>query len=348
MRTRPIAAFFLAALTAAGLTVPAAALGADSGRLMAGVDVSVYQGEIDFQAVKDSGVETVYIRAGYGTDSVDRYFQRNAQEAARTGLHFGFYWYVTARTEAEARQQARSFADVIRGKGYDCRPAMDLEDFTGLTDAQVNAVGLAFLRELEQLTGVTPLLYTDASAAERVWQEAMGAYPLWVAEYGPSEPRVEGSPWNAWAGFQYSDSGRVPGISAAVDLDRFTPTVLLSETEGDHAAAPEAPDAPKAEETRAYTVRRGDTLWSIARRYGTTVKELELLNDLPDPNLIYVGQTLRLPGGGEDEASYTVRRGDTLWSIARRYDTTVEALVRLNGIRNPDLIHVGQVLRLPG
>ena len=155
---------FLAALTAAGLTVPAAALGADSGRLMAGVDVSVYQGEIDFQAVKDSGVETVYIRAGYGTDSVDRYFQRNAQEAARTGLHFGFYWYVTARTEAEARQQARSFADVIRGKGYDCRPAMDLEDFTGLTDAQVNAVGLAFLRELEQLTGVTPLLYTNVSS----------------------------------------------------------------------------------------------------------------------------------------------------------------------------------------
>lgn len=347
MRTRPLAALLLSAVMAAGLTLPAAALGPLPGRQMSGMDVSVYQGEIDFSAVKDSGVEAVYIRAGYGADKVDRYFQRNAEGAARAGLHFGFYWYVTARTEDEARRQAAAFASVIRGTGYDCRPAMDFENYTGLPNAQVNAIGRAFQEELSRQTGTTPLLYTDASAAERVWDAGMGAYPLWAAEYGPSEPRIEGSPWTAWAGFQYSDSGRVPGIRAAVDLDRFTPGVLLEEDEGGHAAAPADPGAPAAEDTRAYRVERGDTLWAIARREGTTVKELELLNDLPDPNLIYVGQELRLPGGS-DPAEYRVERGDTLWSIARRHGTTVGELVRLNGIKNPDLIFPGQLLRLPG
>ena len=247
MRTRPLAALLLSAVMAAGLTLPAAALGPMPGRQMSGMDVSVYQGEIDFSAVKDSGVEAVYIRAGYGADKVDRYFQRNAEGAARAGLHFGFYWYVTARTEDEARRQAAAFASVIRGTGYDCRPAMDFENYTGLPNAQVNAIGRAFQEELSRQTGTTPLLYTDASAAERVWDAGMGAYPLWAAEYGPSEPRIEGSPWTAWAGFQYSDSGRVPGIRAAVDLDRFTPGVLLEEDEGGHAAAPADPGAPAAE-----------------------------------------------------------------------------------------------------
>ncbi len=82
-------------------------------------------------------------------------------------------------------------------------------------------------------------------------------------------------------------------------------------------------------------MRRGDTLWGIARRYGTTVSRLAALNGLRNPDLIYPGQTV------------TVRRGDTLWGIARRYGTTVSRLAALNGLRNPDLIYPGQNIRLP-
>ena len=72
------------------------------------------------------------------------------------------------------------------------------------------------------------------------------------------------------------------------------------------------------------------------------------LNHIANPDLIYPGQVLNLPRGAAPSAgTYTVRQGDTLWGIARRYNTTVSALASLNRIANPDLIYPGQVLRLP-
>ena len=96
-----------------------------------------------------------------------------------------------------------------------------------------------------------------------------------------------------------------------------------------------------------YTVRPGDTLWAIARRFGTTVQDLVRANNIADPNLIYPGQVLTIPGHDDMQAVYTVRPGDTLWAIAQRFGTTVQELVNLNGIADPDLIYPGQVLRLP-
>lgn len=93
----------------------------------------------------------------------------------------------------------------------------------------------------------------------------------------------------------------------------------------------------------AHTVAPGDTLFSIARRYGTTVEELMRLNGL-DTFLIQPGQVLRLPQGGE--RLHVVAPGDTLFSLARRYGTTVEELMRLNGLSTPGL-KVGQTLKIP-
>jgi len=99
-----------------------------------------------------------------------------------------------------------------------------------------------------------------------------------------------------------------------------------------------------------YTVVRGDTLTSIARRFGTTVAELVRLNNIANPNLIFPGQVLIVSEEGEngngngETVTYTVVRGDTLSGIAARFGTTVAELVRLNNIANPNLIFPGQVL----
>ncbi|WP_243029138.1 peptidoglycan endopeptidase [Thermus albus] len=92
-----------------------------------------------------------------------------------------------------------------------------------------------------------------------------------------------------------------------------------------------------------HTVALGDTLYSIARRYGTTVEELMRLNGL-ESFLIQPGQVLKLPEKGE--GVHVVVPGDTLFSLARRYGTTVEALMALNGLATSSL-KVGQVLRIP-
>lgn len=99
-----------------------------------------------------------------------------------------------------------------------------------------------------------------------------------------------------------------------------------------------------------YTVQAGDTLAAIARRASTTVNNLVALNRLTNANQIRVGQTLLVPAAVENRgstANYTVRRSDTLYSLARTYNTTVGVLMWLNDITNPNRIRVGQRLLVP-
>jgi LysM repeat protein len=106
-----------------------------------------------------------------------------------------------------------------------------------------------------------------------------------------------------------------------------------------------------------YVVQRGDTLYSIAVRYGTSVQAIMQANGLSNPNFIRVGQQLRIPGaggssggssGGSGGGVYVVRYGDTLYSIAVRYGTSVQAIMQANGLSNPNFVWVGQQLRISG
>ncbi len=300
-----------------------------------GMDVSVFQGNIDFAAARSDGIEAVYIRASYGQDGVDAFFRQNARAAARAGVPFGFYHFLEAVDVDAARAEARHFATLIRSTAYDCRPALDFEVDAELTSAQASAVVRAFLTETEAILGVRPMLYVDVSNARRM-EPDLAAYPLWIAQYGVDSPDLAFTPWRAYTGWQFTDQGRVNGVTGDVDRDVFTDGILLTDGE----LTPPAPE-------RTYTVRRGDTLWALARRYHTTVSELVRLNNIKNPDLIYVGQVLRLPAQDQPQGTlYTVRPGDTLWAIAARYGTTVTELVRLNSIQNPDLIFPGQVFRV--
>lgn len=109
-------------------------------------------------------------------------------------------------------------------------------------------------------------------------------------------------------------------------------------------ATPPPSTPPPAPSGQLYYVKRGDTLRIIAARFNITVDLILQYNNIPNPNVIYVGQAITLPAG---ISTYIVQRGDTLKIIANRYGTTVEKLLGLNpSITNPNLIYVGQIIKL--
>ena len=95
-----------------------------------------------------------------------------------------------------------------------------------------------------------------------------------------------------------------------------------------------------------YTVQKGDSLWKIAQRYGTTVEAIKSLNGLTG-DLLNIGQVLQIPASQTGPSiRYTVRPGDSLWLIAQRYNTTVDAIKKLNNLTS-DILNIGQVLQIP-
>lgn len=167
----------------------------------------------------------------------------------------------------------------------------------------------------------------------------------------------------AWSGgkvregihiYQYLNGQNLNG---AVDYNRTSLDNYGQVSKAGQISVPNQGSAPSAPAPAAgtYTVKAGDTLSAIAARYGTTYQELARINGIANPNVINVGQVLRLGGGAapaqapaSSGRTYTVVRGDTLSGIAQRFGTNYQTLAAINGISNPNLISVGQVIKLPG
>ena len=233
---------------------------------------------------------------------------------------------------------------------------MDYEVFGGVSTQEINQIAQAFIETTKRLTNKDVIIYSDLSNAESTFSRELAQNnELWIAYY-EDRTRLENinANWNTYIGIQYSDRGRVNGINGAVDMDLYTEDIFLDETT-------QIPNVEQPENSNintqniTYTVQRGDTLWSIANRYGTSIQEIVNLNNIANPNLIYPGQQIRIQTNtiingeetrGTGDIIYTVKRGDTLLQIARIYNVTVNHIVELNDIQNPNLIYPGEKLRI--
>ena len=321
-----------------------------------GIDVSNWSGRINWREVADSGVEVVIIQASEGTFYRDPYLQEFYDGATGNGLKVGFYHFFNPNSSGTPAQQARYFVDTIRGLHSDCKLVLDLEQTGGLSNYELTKRAVEFLEEVKLYSGLDTAVYTYAYFAEHNLYNGLGIsdYPLWIAqlrEGGPLPNQIWGS---RHAGWQYSDTGRVSGISANVDLDIFYDEMFLNDRANIEGERRQESDNNKV---IYYTVQSGDTLSSIATRYGVTVENLASINGLSNPNLIYPGEVLKIypennrnivnRGKVEFSSTYIVRLGDTLSLIAKRFNTTVNDLVELNDIANPNLIYPGEILKVP-
>jgi len=204
-----------------------------------GIDVSHWQGVIDWKKVIASGISFVFIKATQ--NSMDKKFLDNVKGAKAAGLLVGAYHYIddSVTTVDKARMAARIFYNAIQSAGgvsiFDLPPVMDYEsNKNNLSKALISAIAKAFLEEIHRLTGIKPLLYTYPSFIGNF--TGLNNYPLWIARYNASTAPDNGSGWSCWEFWQYSDgvaggvlpigTRKVNGIAGQVDLNEFNGTIV--------------------------------------------------------------------------------------------------------------------------
>jgi lysozyme len=218
-RTLPIRFVFAAALALASAGV-ATRVAADARRSVRGVDVSHWQGSIDWTAVRGDGITFAFIKASEGGDLVDPQFSRNWPAARRAGVIRGAYHFYRPGTSAAA--QARHFLRTVRLGEADLPPVLDVETIGSQTPAQVRRGIRTWLRIVEAETGKRPIVYINPRVAGRLDGE-LGRHALWIAHYRPSQPPIPDN-WTRWTFWQYTSAGRVDGIRRRVDLNRYRGT----------------------------------------------------------------------------------------------------------------------------
>lgn len=252
---------------------------------MNGIDVSAHNGRIDFNKVKAAGIEFVIIRAGYGKaiSQKDKNFETNYKGAKAAGLKVGAYWYSYAMSSADAAQEAAVCLEAIKGKQFEMPIYFDIEEQKQFDKGKTFCSGLvkAFCDALEKAKYFAGF-YTGRYAIQHYFTEDVAKrYALWLAEWG-SKVNYSGS-YGMW---QHSSTGKVNGISGNVDMDTsYVDYPAIIKKKGLNGFGMESTKPT----VQTYTVKDGDTLSAIAKKYGTTVDDLVKKN-----GLIKAGQVLKV------------------------------------------------------
>jgi GH25 family lysozyme M1 (1,4-beta-N-acetylmuramidase) len=319
-----------------------------------GIDVSYWNAGIDWPKVRAAGHRFSFAKATEGDFYADPTFDDNWRGAKSAGLLRGAYHFF--RCNVDPKKQANKFIDYVKSMNDNGElPAvLDLETNDGQAKGKIIPRVKTWLDLVEAAFGRKPMIYSRANFLQDYFSEAGGGppswakdYPLWLAQY--PNVYVEGSQptlprgWFQWTFWQYSQTGRVNGINARVDLSVFNGSL-------DELYRLAGIDSSTGK-SQKYTVVAGDSFDSIANQFGVTLRELISSN----PQLLKIGDQLTIPsangndsgstgGGVSAQKTYTVKAGDTLYSIAIKYGTTVAAIASANNIANPNQINVGQVL----
>lgn len=312
--------------------------------MLRGIDVSSWQGHIDWERVKNAGVEFAIIRTGYGRKDpkqIDPYFKENLEGARKVGIKVGVYHYSYAESPEDAVKEAEFCLEILDGAKLDLPIYYDIEDksISNKHDKSIRTqMCINFCSTIEK-AGYWAGVYANKNWFDNYlnYDELKARYTLWLAHYCIDSPSLDCDVW------QYRSNGSIDGITGNVDMN-YMYRDLLKEIETSSVQASEV-------KTTTYTVVSGDTLSGIAMAHHTSWQRLAEINNLDNPNLIYAGQILKVPCAATTNKSllYTVKSGDSLWSIAQELlgnGTRFNEIKVLNGLTS-DTIYPGQNLKIP-
>lgn len=302
---------------------------------MLGIDVSTWNGRIDWNAVKKAGVKYAILRLGYGSNIAsqdDNTFEYNYTHARAAGIPVGAYLYSYAANSAMAKSEADHCIRVLKGKQLQLPVYIDFEEDSLANVA--STVANTWIAEIKK-AGLTPGIYTTS-----YWfRNYVGEHNVskWIAYWGNDDGTLCSRPAGSDI-HQYTSKGRISGINGDVDLNYLYNTSILKT--GETKPSPSKTD-DKIDLSKYTDEQLADMV--IAGKFGNGVDRVKALGTRYSKVQNIVNRKM-LPVATPVRKTYTVKSGDTLWGISRKFGTTVNALVKLNHIKNPNLIYAGDVL----
>lgn len=318
--------------------------------MLKGIDISHHQ-----RNIKSFGtdVDFVIVKATEGVGYVDEQCDKLYQLAKKQGKLLGVYHYARPNLGNSAIAEADWFVKNIKGYLGEAILVLDWEE-----DLKKVAWAKEWLDRVKEKTGIKPLIYMSASPLNSYnWSSVAKAdYGLWVANYGtnngqPQESAFNRYPlkyWSFYALWQYTSKGRINGYSGYVDKDIFSGDreswlkyANASSTPVTPSPNPSKPSEPvkKSNDEIAQEVINGK--WGNGDD-----RKKRLTNAGYDYQTVQDAVNKYLDNNKNKIEYYIIQKGDNLTKIAKKFGTTVNQLVSWNNIKNPNLIYVGQKLRV--
>ncbi len=302
----------------------------ENGVRFKGIDVSKYQGSVNWQEVKNSGVQFAMIRTGYGGDTedwdsqTDPYFESNYAGATGAGIKVGVYHYSYATDVSMAEEEAEFCLHILKGRHLDYPVAYDVEDpkQSGLSADTMAQIVRAFCSRIEQ-AGYRAVVYSYVTFYNsKLTSPLVSQYDTWIANYTTDSAPHFSRSYTMW---QYTSSGSVPGVSGACDLDYsyvdYSGGGGSTESSGSSSAPAESLDPMTfACDTSFYSFDSSSTyVYKI-----TTPDTCPPTAVSSDPSAVAVSSAARTANGflftltnvGPGEATITTTAGDGVRSVS--------------------------------
>lgn len=334
------------------------------------IDVSKWQGDINWQQVKAAGVQGAIIRAGYGkVDSQkDPKFEQNYANAKAADMPVGAYHYTYAVSIAEAQQEADVFLNWIKGKQFEYPVYFDIEDdsIVHLGKQLLTDIVCTFCDKLEQAGYFVGVYANKNWLMNYLDYDRIKKYTIWLAHYTTATDYP--NPHDMW---QFSSMQKVNGISGNVDMNwcyKDFPAIIKTGGYNGFGAGTSAPSQPAGTQYSVGDVVTVSSYYASSTetdsnkavippewKTGTITRIVEGARNpylLNNGNLGWCndgdirGRGSIAGGSAPQSVTYTVQSGDTLSGIAAKYGTSYQHLADINGISNPDKIYVGQKIKI--
>ncbi|MDO4200178.1 MAG: LysM peptidoglycan-binding domain-containing protein [Clostridia bacterium] len=333
-----------------------------------GIDVSEIQGKINWKSVMLRKIKFAMIRATYGTSGIDSQFEENIKNTSLAGIYAGAYHESSASNTLEAAAEANHFLKTIKPYKF-CYPlAVKYENEIIMETGKklTTEIILAFVNVV-RVAKYYPILYGGVEWIKSYFDIAKAEdLDIWISDLSV-QPKVYPSYDKNVTIWQHSNRGRMPGIVGNVNLDiSYVDYPLILEQRGFNNLNNFNNDNNKSGaenrnkislnsesyEPIFYTVQKGDTLRTIAKKFLGNPDEYRKIMEISGISrpVIYPGQTLRIPRTGDPGVIlHRVKPGETLWELSEKYleyGPRYNEIMALNGLTT-DMIYAGQILKIP-